>query len=117
MYIPIVNYEITPKDVLETIIGGFLIVISLIISIIFVNKITKMLAKCIKLNNTNSIIFILFINIIIILLFLMLIRYIADQVITNKLILNSAFSFLGPAIGASSLYFSSNIKTLVDLTL
>ena len=117
MYIPIINCEITSRDVIDTIFGGFLIVISLIISIVFVNKITKMLTKSMKINSIKMNIFILFINIFIILLFLIVIRYIAEQVIQNQLILNSAFSFLGPAIGASSLYFSSNIKTLVDLTI
>ena len=45
----------------------------------------------------------------------MLIRYIASIHIANRLILDSTFSFIGPTIGISSLYYSSNLKLIISI--
>ena len=115
--IPITHYEITNRDIIETIFGSLLVIFGLVGSIICANIITRIILTHPNYkNNTNINIFILFIHIIIILVFIMFIRYIAHEVIHNNLIRDSIFSFIGPVIGASSLYFSGNIQTLVNFT-
>ena len=115
MNIPITNYEITIRDIIETIFGSLLVIFGLIGSIIFCDLILVPIIKNSKSKHINIII--LFIHIIIILLFIMIIRHIATQYIDNELIRHSIFSFFGPVIAGSSLYFISNVKEIVNSTL
>ena len=117
MYLPITNYDITIRDIVDILIGIIVVIFGVIGTVICTNIIINLFVsntKNIKDIKTN--VFILFINIIIILLFIMLVRYVSKKLIYNKLILNSLFSFIGPTIASSSLYFSTNIKAIVDLT-
>ena len=115
--IPITHYDITIRDSIETVFGSLLVIFGIIGSIICANIITKIILSFTKYKNDIHLnIFILFIHIINILLFIMLIRYIAGKIIHNNLIRDSIFSFIGPVIGVSSLYFISNIRPLIDMT-
>ena len=115
--IPITHYDITLRDIIETIFGSLLVIFGIVGSIICANIITRVILGHPKYKtDTNLNIFILFIHIIIILLFIMFIRYIAGKTIQNNLIRDSIFSFIGPVIGVSSLYFISNLKTFIDMT-
>ena len=123
MYLQITNYDITSRDIIDILLGTIVVIFGVIGSVICANIIIKLFFSNIKnINNIDNIynikiiVFILFINIIIVLLFVMLVRYISKKVIYNSLILDSLFSFIGPTIAASSLYFSTNIKALVKLT-
>ena len=113
--IPITHYDITFRDIIETVFGSLLVIFGIVYSIVIANIITNTLFPNIK-NNKPLNIFILFIHIINILLFIMFIRYIADNTIYNKLIRESIFSFIGPTIAASSLYYISNIKSLIEIS-
>ena len=115
MELPITHYEITTRDIIETIFGSLLVIFGLIGSIIFADILLYPIIKNSKNNHLN--IFILCIHIIIILLFIMIIRYLSTQFIQNTLILNSIFSFFGPIIGASSLFFIYNVNEIVNTTL
>jgi hypothetical protein len=115
MKLPITHYEITNRDIIETIFGSLIIIFGLIGSIIFANILLYPILQ--NSSNKHIIIFVLFIHIIIILLFIMLIRYISLQFIHNKLIFDSIFAFCGPIIAASSLFFSYNVKEIVTTTL
>jgi hypothetical protein len=115
MEIPITQYEITTRDIIETIFGSLLVIFSLIGSIIISNIVLLPIIKNSKNNHIN--IFILCIHIIIILLFIMIIIYLSKQFIQNKLIFESIFSFCGPIIAASSLFFIYNVKEIVNTTL
>ena len=111
MELPITHYEITSRDIIETIFGGLLVIFGLIGSIIVADLLLYPLIN--KSKNKHLNLFILFIHIIIILVFIMLIRYISTLFIQNQLILQSIFSFFGPVIAGSSLYFIYNIKEIV----
>ena len=118
MQIPITNYEITTRDILETIFGVLFVVFGTIGSVIFANTITGLLTNKSKNTDDRKIsIFILCIHIINILIFIMLIKYLATQYILNPLILESIFNFVGPTIALSSLYFIQNLKSIVSLTI
>jgi len=112
MELPITHYEITIRDIIETIFGGLLVIFSLIGSIIFADLVLAPIIK--KSTNKHINMILLFIHIIIILIFIMLIRYISKKTIQNTLILESIFSFFGPVISASSLYFFVNIRGIVN---
>ena len=117
MQIPITNYEITTRDILETIFGVLFVVFGTIGSVIFANTITGLLTNKSKNTDDRKIsIFILCIHIINILIFIMLIKYLATQYILNPLILASTFNFIGPTIALSSLYFGQNLKSLISST-
>ena len=111
MELPITHYEITTRDIIETIFGSLLVIFSLIGSIIVSNIVLYPINKNSK--NKHLTIFILFIHILIILVFIMIIRYVSAQFIQNHLILHSIFSFFGPVIAGSSLYLIYNIKKIV----
>ena len=114
MELPITNYEITYRDIIEICIGSLIVIFSIVGSIICVNIVSSVLLT----NNKSDItlnIFCFFVHIIFILLFIMLIRYIASIHIANRLILDSTFSFIGPTIGISSLYYSSNLKLIISI--
>lgn len=113
MEIPIIKYEITNRDIIDTIVSGLLVVFGLTFIIICENKFTGIILK--KSKNITLNILYFFIHIILLLLLIMFIRYITQQMIANKFISASACSFIGPTIGAASLYFSSNIHMLVNL--
>lgn len=116
--IPFTHYNITFRDIVETVFGSLLVIFSLVASIILVNIITQFILKHLNYkSNININIFILFIHIIIILLFIMFIRYIAKKIIQNSLICESIFSFIGPVIGVSSFYFITNIETLINFVI
>jgi len=111
MELPITHYKITTRDIIETIFGSLLVIFGLVGSIIIANMLLYPLINNSKYKHLN--LFILFIHIIIILVFIMLIRYISAVFIENTLILHSIFSFFGPTIAGSSLYFIYNIKEIV----
>jgi hypothetical protein len=114
----ILNYEITSRDVIEVLFGSLLIIFGIVGSIICANLITLLIEKNFRnINDKKMNIFILFIHIILILVLIMCVRYIASKYILNKLVLDSTFSFIGPTIGASSLYFTNYLKLIVALTL
>jgi hypothetical protein len=72
----------------------------------------------VKTKNKNDLqlnILCFFLHIIFILLFIMLIRYSASICIANRLILDSTFSFIGPTIAISSLYYSNNLKLIISI--
>ena len=95
--------------------GSIIIIFGLVGSIVLTNKIIGLLVnKNKKIDNRKINIFLFCIHIILILLFIMLIRYISKEFISNKLILDSIFSFIGPTIGISSLYFGFNIKSILN---
>ena len=115
MKLPITNYDITLRDVLETIFGIIAFLIVLIGSIAFTNLIIRLIPyknKYIDFRKIN--IFLLCLHIILILLFIMIIIYISKILITNDLIRESIFSFIGPTIAISSLYFGYNIKLILN---
>jgi hypothetical protein len=113
--IPITNYDITLRDVYETIFGSIIIIFGLVGSIAFTNLIIGLVLNKNKyIDNRKINIFLLCVHIIFILLFVMMIIYISKQFIYNKLILESIFSFIGPIIGFSSLYLGYNIKILLN---
>ena len=115
MKIPITNYDITLRDLLETIFGSLIIIFGLVGSIVIANIIIGFVSNKNKyIDNRKINIFLLCIHIIFILLFVMLIRYTSAHIISNKLILDSIFSFFGPTIAISSLYFGYNIKSLLN---
>jgi hypothetical protein len=115
MQIPITNYDVTLRDLLETIFGSIIIIFGLIGSIVFANIIIGLVKDKNKyIDNRKINIFLLCCHIIFILLFIMLIRYISLEIISNKLILESIFSFFGPTIAMSSLYFGYNIKSILN---
>ena len=117
MILPITNYNVTTRDILECIFSILALVFGILGSVIIVNKITGLVSSKQKnLDDRKLNIFILSIHIVVILIFIMLIRYVLKQIIINSLILESAFSFIGPMIALSSLYLSTNIKYFVDLT-
>ena len=115
MKLPITHYEITTRDIIEIIFGTLLVIFSLLGSIIIANLVLLPIIKNSKNNHLN--IFILCIHIIIIVLFIMLIRYIATQYIKNHLIRESIYSFFGPLIAGSSLFFIYNVKEIVTSTI
>ena len=117
MNLPITNYEITLRDIVDSLIGIIVIIFGVIGCVIFTNIIMNLFLSNTKtMNDITTIIFVLFINIVIILLFVMLVRHVSKELIKNTLILNSLFSFIGPTIASSSLFFTPNIKALVELT-
>ena len=118
MNLPITNYEITLRDLVDIIVGIIIIIFGVIGSIICINIIMKLFLSNIKnITDIKINILILFINIVIILFFIMLVRHVSKELIKNKLILNSLFTFIGPTIGSSSIYFTPIIKSLVELTI
>ena len=118
MKIPITDYDVTIRDVCEIIIGVLFVIFGILGSGIISNKITGlMLSKSKQIDNRKINIFLLCIHIIIILLFIILIRYLLIKYITNIIVLDSIFSFVGPTIALSSLYFSQNLQILVSLTI
>ena len=66
MNLPITNYEITSRDIIETIFGGLLVIFGLIGSIIFADIILYPIIT--NSTNKNINIIILFIHIIVILI-------------------------------------------------
>ena len=117
MQLPITNYDVTTRDIIEILYGVVFVIFGLVFSIIIANIITGIISpKSKNINDKNINIFLLSMHIIIILLFLMFIRYLAEIFITNSLILTCVFSFVGPTIGISSLYLSQNFKSLVGLS-
>ena len=117
MQIPVTNYEITNRDIIETIFGVLFVVFGILGSVIFANTITGLIATKSKNADDRKLnIFILCIHIINILVFVIFIRYLAAQYILNPLILASTFNFIGPTIALSSLYFGQNLKSLIGLT-
>jgi len=115
MQIPITNYDITLQDVYETVFGSIIIIFGLVGSIVLTNKIIGLVVNKNKnIDNRKINIFLFCIHIILILLFVMLIRYISKEIISNELILDSIFSFFGPTIAISSLYFAYNIKLILN---
>ena len=123
MNLPITNYEITLRDIVDIIIC-IIIIFGIIGSVIFTNIIINLFINLFVSNtNTKNIkdikinLFILFINIVIVLFFIMLIIYVSKELIKNTLILNSLFTFIGPTIVSSLLYFTPIIKTLIKLTI
>ena len=114
MKLPITNYDITLRDLLETIFGIIVFLIVLIGSIAFTNLMIRLVPyknKHIDIKKIN--IFLLCLHIIFILLFIMMIIYISKILIINDLIRESIFSFIGPTIAVSSLYFAYNIKLIL----
>ena len=108
-------YYIIIRNIGETVFGSILIIFGIVYSIVFANIITNTIFPNIKNENNKSIKFIMLcIHIIIILLFIMIIRFLAPYFILNRLILDGIFSFIGPTIAASSLYYISDIKTLIS---
>jgi len=113
--IPITNYDITLRDVYETIFGSIIIIFGLVGSIAFTNLIIGFVSNKNKyIDNRKINIFLLCLHIIFILLFVMMIIYISRHFIYNELIRDSIFSFIGPTIGFSSLYFGYNIKLILN---
>lgn len=115
MKLPITNYEVTSRDIIETIVGSLLVIFGLIGSIIIANIVLYPITKNSKNRHLNF--FLLFIHIIIILVFIMLIIYISTKYIKNQLILHSIFGFFGPIIAGSSLFFIYNVKEIVALSI
>ena len=115
MKLPITNYEVTSRDIIETIFGSLLVIFGLIGSIIIANIMIYPITKNSKNMHLN--IFLLFTHIIIILVFIMIVQYVSIQFIQNQLILNSIFSFFGPIIVGSSLFFMYNVKEIVALSI
>jgi len=116
MQLPITNYDVTTRDLLECIFGVLALVFGILGSIIIVNTITGLVSSKPKnVDDRKLNIFILCMHIVVILLCVMLVRYVLKKIITNSLILESIFSYFGPMIGLSSLYLSDNIKLFVNL--
>ena len=115
MKLPITHYEVTTRDIIETMVGSLLVIFGLIGSIIIANIIIYPIIKNSKNKHLN--IFLLVIHIIIILVFIMLMRYLSSEFIQNTLILHSIFSFFGPIIAGSSLFFIYNVKEIVALSI
>ena len=115
MKLPITDYDITLRDLLETIFGSIIIIFVLIGSIVITNLIIGLVSNKNKyIDNRKINIFLLCIHIILILLFVMLIRYTSSKIIDNEFILDSIYSFFGPTIALSSLYFGYNIKSILN---
>jgi hypothetical protein len=117
MKLPFSEYDVTIRDLIEVVFGGVFVIFGIVGSVIISNTIIGLItSKQKNLDDRKLNIFILCIHIIIILIFTMLITYLAEQFITNPLILTSAFNFIGPTIGISSLYFGQNLIYFVNLS-
>ena len=113
MDLPITHYEITSRDIIESIFGILAIISGIIGSVVVANIITSLISNKKKnvIDRKINIMF-LVIHILIIFYFVMLIKYLSKKYIHNPLILDSTSSFIGPTIALTSLYLSQNFKVL-----
>ena len=113
MDLPITHYEITRRDIIESIFGVLFVISGIIGSVVIANLITSLISNKQKDVNDKKInIMFLVIHILIIFYFVMLIKYLSKKYIHNPLILDSTSSFIGPTIALTSLYLSQNFKVL-----
>jgi hypothetical protein len=113
MNLSITQYEITRRDIIESVFGILAIISGIIGSVVVANIITSLISNKQKNINDRKInIMFLIIHILIIFYFVMLIKYLSKKYIHNPLILDSTSSFIGPTIALTSLYLSQNFKVL-----